>query len=525
MPQDATTAALRFEEWRPAANPWLIAIAVMTATFMEVLDTSVANVALQHIAGSLSVSPDEATWVLTSYLVSNAVILPASGWLGRYFGRRRYLIACIALFTFASALCGLADSLTMLIVARILQGIGGGALQPVSQAIMLETFPAEKRGISMSVYSIGVVVAPILGPTLGGWLTDNYSWRWVFYINLPIGIFAVAMCLLLLEDPPYLKTTNSRRIDYIGFGLLVIWIGCLQIMLDKGQDEDWFSSIFIRWLAAGASAGLIVFLVWELRVKNPIINLRILSDRNLAIAAFQMFVVGAILYSTTAVLPRFLQTLLGYPALQSGLVLSPRGFGAIVASIIAGQLLSRTKMDGRIWMAQGAVILALAMAMFGSLNLEIAPGNVIWPIVISGFAIPSIFVPMTTFSVATVPKEGMGDATGITSLVRNLGGSVGISLITTFVARGTQAHQALLVSHLTPHSRLYLERVNQIEAILAPQSGQVTAHAQTYHLLYQTLQQQAGLWAYIDQFRMLAIVSLLVAPIVFLYRRRVIFAG
>lgn len=371
--------------------------------------------------------------------------------LGRYFGRRRYLIACTALFTFASALCGLADSLAMLIVARVLQGIGGGALQPVSQAIMLETFPAEKRGISMSVYSIGVVVAPILGPTLFGWLTDNYSWRWVFHINLPVGIFAVAMCLLFLEDPPYLKTTNTRRIDYIGFGLLVIWIGCLQILLDKGQDEDWFSSIFIRWLAAGASAGLIIFLVWELRVKDPIINLRILSDRNLAIAVFQMFVVGAIL--------------------------------------------------------------------FGNLNLEIAPANVIWPIVISGFAIPLIFVPMTTFSVATVPKEGMGDATGITSLVRNLGGSVGISLITTFIARGTQAHQALLVSHLTPHSRLYLERVNQIGAILASQSGQVTAHAQTYHLLYQTLQQQAALWAYIDQFWLLAIVSLLVAPIVFLYRR------
>jgi MFS transporter, DHA2 family, multidrug resistance protein len=519
MPAGAATAAVEFGEWRPAANPWLIAVSVMTATFMEVLDTSVANVALQHIAGSLSVTPDEATWVLTSYLVSNAVILPASGWLGRYFGRRRFLIACIGLFTFASAICGLAGSLGMLIIARILQGVGGGALQPVSQAIMLETFPAEKRGISMSVYSIGVVVAPILGPTLGGWLTDNYSWRWVFYINLPIGIFAMSMCLFFLEDPPYLKTAKTRRIDYIGFGLLVIWIGCLQIMLDKGQDEDWFSSMFIRWLAAGASVGLLVFLVWELRVKDPIVDLRILTDRNLAIAVFLMFAVGAILFSTTAVLPRFLQTLLGYSALQSGLVLSPRGTGAIVGSIIAGQILSKTKIDGRIWMAQGAMVLALSMAMFGSLSLEIAPGNVIWPIVISGFAIPSIFVPMTTFSVATVPKEAMGDATGITSLVRNLGGSVGISLITTFVTRGTQAHQALLVSHHTPHSRFYLERLNQMQAILAPQSGLVTAHSRAFGLMYQTLQQQAALWAYIDQFRILVIVSLLVAPIIFLYKK------
>ena len=519
MPAGATTTAVGFTEWRPAANPWLIVVAVMTATFMEVLDTSVANVALQHIAGSLSVSPDEATWVLTSYLVSNAVILPASGWLGRYFGRRRFLIACIGLFTFASAICGLADSLGMLIVARILQGVGGGALQPVSQAIMLETFPAEKRGISMSVYSIGVVVAPILGPTLGGWLTDNYSWRWVFYINLPIGIFAMNMCLLFLEDPPYLKTAKTRRIDYIGFGLLVIWIGCLQIMLDKGQDEDWFSSMFIRWLATGASVGLFAFLFWELRVKDPIVELRILSDRNLAIAVFLMSVIGAILFSTTAVLPRFLQTLLGYSALQSGLVLSPRGIGAIVGSIIAGQILSKTKIDGRIWMAQGALVLALSMMMFGSLSLEIAPGNVIWPIVISGFAIPSIFVPMSTFSVATVPKEAMGDATGLTSLVRNLGGSVGISLITTFVARGTQAHQALLVNHLTPHSRIYLERLNQMQTIFAPHSGPVTTHSQAYGLMYQTLQQQAALWAYIDQFRMLAIVCVLLAPIIFLYKR------
>jgi DHA2 family multidrug resistance protein len=251
MSTRATTLSGDFVEWRPVANPWLIAIAVMTATFMEVLDTSVANVALQHIAGSLSVSSDEATWVLTSYLVSNAVVLPATGWLARYFGRRRFLIGCIALFTFASALCGMADSLGMLIVARILQGMGGGALQPVSQAVMPETFPQKKRGISMSVYSIGVIVAPILGPTLGGWLTDDYSWRWVFYINLPVGIFAILMCLIFLEDPPYLKSAKGESIDFIGLGLLVIWIGCLQIMLDKGQDEDWFSSSFIRWLAAG----------------------------------------------------------------------------------------------------------------------------------------------------------------------------------------------------------------------------------------------------------------------------------
>jgi len=519
MSTAATTAVGEFGEWHPAGNPWLIAVAVMTATFMEVLDTSVANVALQHIAGSLSVSTDQATWVLTSYLVSNAVVLPATGWLGRHFGRRRFLIFCIGLFTFASALCGMANSLGMLIMARILQGIGGGALQPVSQAVMLETFPKEQRGISMSVYSIGVIVAPILGPTLGGWLTDDYSWRWVFYVNLPVGIFAIIMCLLFLEDPPYLKAGKTDRIDIIGLGLLVIWIGCLQIMLDRGQDEDWFSSLFIRWLAVGASVGLIGFLIWELKVKNPIVNLRILRDRNLSIATVLMFLVGAILFSTTAVLPRFMQALLNYSAFQSGLVLSPRGIGSIIGAIVAGQILSRTKIDGRYWMAQGAVVLAVSMAMFGNLTLDVAPGNVMWATVISGFGVPSIFVPMTTFSVATVPKEGMGDATGITSLVRNLGGSVGIALVTALVTRGTQAHQALLIDHLVPHNRLYLDRLSQMQALLTPRTGAVTAHSQAYGLMYATLQQQAALWAYVDQFRMLAIVCLLIAPVIFLYKK------
>ena len=519
MSSRATSVTGEFAEWHPAGNPWLIAIAVMTATFMEVLDTSVANVALQHIAGSLSVSSDEATWVLTSYLVSNAVVLPATGWLGRYFGRRRFLIGCIALFTVASALCGMADSLGMLIFARVLQGLGGGALQPVSQAVMLETFPREKRGISMSVYSIGVIVAPILGPTLGGWLTDDYSWRWVFYINLPVGIFAIVMCLIFLEDPPYLKSAKGDKIDFIGLGLLVVWIGCLQIMLDKGQDEDWFSSMFIRWLAGGSFVGLLVFVIWEFKVKHPIVNLQILGDRNLLIATVLMFVVGAILYSTTAVLPRFLQTLLNYPALQSGLVLSPRGIGSIIGAILAGQILSRTKIDGRYWMAQGAVVLAISMVMFGNLTLDVAPGNVVWPIIISGFGIPSIFVPMTTFSVVTVRKAEMADATGITSLVRNLGGSVGISLITTFVTRGTQAHQALLVSHLIPHNHVYLDRLSQIETIVATHSGAVVARSQAYGLMYETLQQQAALWSYVDQFRLLAIVCLLLAPIIFMYRK------
>src|ERR1700740_2462479 len=283
MANGTPTAAA--QPWKPVANPWLIAAAVMSATFMEVLDTSVANVALNHIAGSLSASADDATWVLTSYLVSNAVVLPATGWFGRFFGRKRFLIVCIGIFTVASALCGLASSLGLLILARVVQGAGGGALQPIAQAVLLESFPREKRGAAMSVYAMGIVVAPILGPTVGGWLTDDYSWRWVFYINIPIGILAIILCSILLVDPPYLKEMRPGRIDFMGFALLAIWIGCLQIMLDKGQDADWLYSSFIRLLAWGALIGFCAFIIWELRVEHPIVNLRILRNTNLAIGS------------------------------------------------------------------------------------------------------------------------------------------------------------------------------------------------------------------------------------------------
>src|SRR3984957_2744953 len=504
---------------KPAVNPWFNAIAVMLATFMEVLDTSVANVALNHIAGNLSASTDEATWVLTSYLVSNAIILPATGWLGRFFGRKRFLITCIGIFTIASALCGLASSLGLLILARVLQGIGGGALQPIAQAVLLESFSLEKRGSAMSVYAIGVVVAPILGPTLGGWLTDNYSWRWVFYINIPIGILAVILCSLLLEDPPYLKDARPGRIDFVGFALLTIWSGCLQVMLDKGQDDDWLSSTFIRWLAFGAAIGFIAFLICELRAENPIVNLRVLRDRNLAIGSILLFLLGAILYGTTSILPLFLQNLLSYTSLQAGLVMSPRGIGAILGSIISGRILANPKIDGRAWIGGGFAILGLSMYMFGNLTTEIAPRNIIWPIIISGFSVTCIFVPMTTYSMATVSRESMGEATGLTNLLRNLGGSVGISAITTMVARGSQTHQALLVGQLNPYNPVFNQHIAKVQTALTPQIGSVAAHDQAYGLTYQTLLQQAAFGSYVDQFRLLVIVCLLCIPLVFLFNK------
>src|SRR5216683_1908464 len=346
------------EQWTPSFNPWLIAASVMLATFMEVLDTSVANVALPHIAGNLSATPEEATWVLTSYLVSNAIILPAANWLGRYFGRKRFLIVCIAIFTLSSVLCGAAGSLGMLIVARIAQGAGGGALQPIAQAVLMESFPREKRGSAMAVFGLGVVVAPIIGPTLGGWITDNYSWRWIFYINVPIGILAALMARTFIEDPPYIKNQRPGRIDYIGFGLMAVALGTLQLMLDKGQEEDWFSSSLITWAAILSIMTFIAFIIWEMRSKDPIVNLRILGNRNFAVGTALMTVLGIVLYGTIALLPLFLQTLMGYPALQSGLAVSPRGIGSVLSMIIVGRLIGRV--NGRYLLLFGFGVLTFS---------------------------------------------------------------------------------------------------------------------------------------------------------------------
>ncbi|HSU67864.1 MAG TPA: DHA2 family efflux MFS transporter permease subunit, partial [Tepidisphaeraceae bacterium] len=327
--------------WKPSFNPWIIALSVMLATFMEVLDTSVANVSLPHIAGSLAASTDEATWVLTSYLVSNAVVLPSTGWLTSRFGRRRTLLTCIAIFTLSSVVCGAATTLPMLIVARIVQGAGGGALQPIAQAVLLESFPPERRGPAMAAYGMGVVVAPIIGPTLGGWITDNYSWRWIFYINLPIGVAALFMSNIFVEDPPYLRSIGKVRFDSIGFCLMALGLGALQILLDKGEEEDWLASQFIRWLLVLSVIGLAGFVLWEFITSQPLVDLRIFTNGNFATGTAMIAIVGAILYASTAIIPLFLQTLLGYPALDSGLAVSPRGIGSFFATLLVGRLITR----------------------------------------------------------------------------------------------------------------------------------------------------------------------------------------
>jgi DHA2 family multidrug resistance protein len=504
-------------DWKPSFNPWLIATAVMLATFMEVLDTSVANVALPHIAGNLSATPEESTWVLTSYLISNAIILPATNWLGSLFGRKRFLIVCIGIFTLSSALCGAAASLGMLLVARVLQGAGGGALQPIAQAVLLESFPAEKRGSAMAVYGMGIVVAPIIGPTLGGWITDNYSWRWIFYINIPVGLLAMFMAKTFIEDPPYIRGQRPGRIDYVGFGLMAVGLATLQLVLDKGQEDDWFSSPFIVRSILIAIVALIGFVVWELRTKDPIVNLRVLANRNFAVGTALIAAVGVALYGTTALLPLFLQTLLNYPALQSGLAVSPRGIGAVVSMILVGRLIG--KVDGRYLIVFGFAILAVSTYFLSDITLTITIGSITWPQVFSGFALGFVFVPLTVLATGTLTNEQIGNATGIYNLMRNVGGSFGIAAVTTMLARGTQTHMAAMVSHLTPYDPVFQQRLSDLASNFAAHGNNATATQQAYAAIYQTLVRQATLLAYIDNFRFLAFLCVLCLPLGFLFKK------
>ncbi len=504
-------------EWRPRFNPWLIAVTVMAATFMEVLDTSVANVALPHIAGNLSATPEEATWVLTSYLVSNAIILPMTGWLGNYFGRKRLLLICIAVFTLASALCGMAGSLGLLILARVLQGAGGGAMLPISQAVLLESFPPAKRGLAMATFGMGVIVAPILGPTLGGWITDNYSWRWIFYINLPVGLLAAIMSEAFLEDPPYIRRNTAARIDFLGFVLLALWLATLQIILDKGQQEDWFGSDWICWFMGISVVAFLGFVVREARVAHPLVDLRILGNRNFAIGLVLMTLLGGVLYGTTAALPIFLQTLMGYPALQSGYALSPRGLGAFVTTSLVGQLVGRVR--NRWLITIGFSLLAASSFWLGQINLQMGLRNVIWPSVLNGIAVSFIFVPLTTATMGHLRQEQMGNATGLFNLMRNLGGSMGIAGVTTFLERGAQAHQATMVGHLTAYDAAYAEHLARTKSALVAAAGPVLAAAQAQRLVYEQLLQQAKLWAFVDDFRLFGYLCLGCLPLVWLFKR------
>ncbi|HTU02638.1 MAG TPA: DHA2 family efflux MFS transporter permease subunit [Candidatus Sulfotelmatobacter sp.] len=491
---------------------------MMVATFMVVLDSSVANVALPHIAGNLAATTDESTWVLTSYLVSSAIMLPATGWLARRIGRKRLLMMSILVFTGASLLCGMALDLPMLILARIVQGIGGGAFQPLAQAILLESFPPHQHGVAMAAYGVGVVVAPVVGPTLGGWITDSYSWRWIFYINLPVGVLALFMVRVFIEDPPYLRQVFQESIDYLGFALMALWLGTLQLILDKGQEADWFAAVWVRWIAAVSAAALIGFVLREMRHREPITQLRVLADRNFGVGTLITGLYGFVLYGVTATLPLFLQTLLGYPALDSGLAVSPRGIGSMLSMIVVGRLVQY--LDGRLLLAAGFGILAYSTLLLSHANLDIAMVSVALPNLINGFASGFIFVPLTTMTMGRLSNQEIGNAAGLYNLVRSIGGSVGIASVTTFLVRGAQIHQSHLVAHVTAQDPAVLERLHGLETGFAlGGTGSYVAHQKALGTLYATVQRQAYLLAYVDNFRFLAMLSLSCIPLALCFHR------
>ena len=504
-------------EQTPQINPWIVAVAVMCATFMEVLDTTVVNVSLPHIAGSLSASVDEAAWALTSYLVANAIILPMTGWIANYFGRKRTLLAAVFGFTTASFLCGLATTLPMLIFFRVLQGATGGALQPLSQAVMLEAFPPRDRGKAMAFWGLGIVVAPMLGPVIGGYLTDNFSWRWVFYINLPVGLASVILTRLFIFDPPYIRRQN-RGVDYWGIGMLALGVGALQVVLDKGQEADWFSANWIIVTTAVAFCALLLFVVHELYTPDPVVKLRVFKDRTYAAGVFLMTIVGFVLYGSLLLLPIFLQTMLGYPALNAGIAMAPRGLGSFLTMPLVGTVL--TRFDPRKVLAIGLVGASATLYQLSNLNLNAGYWDIFWPQFIQGVALAMLFVPLTTATMDPIPKEEMGNATSMFNLMRNLGGGFGIAAATTFLFRRQQFHTHQLGEHVSAlgiPTQEFLRRTQG--AMVLRGSPPTTAEGQAYGALWGSVLRQASMLAFVDTFRAMAIVFLLVVPFLFIMRR------
>jgi DHA2 family multidrug resistance protein len=491
----------------------------MSSAVMEVLDTSVVNVSLPHIAGSLSSTVDEATWVLTSYIVANAVILPITGWLANYFGRKRLLITVVTGFTISSVLCGVAPNLPLLVFFRVLQGTTGGGLQPLSQAVLLEEFPPAERGKAMAFWAMGIIAAPILGPTLGGWITDSYSWRWVFYINLPIGIFSLVMISLFIDDPPYIRR-GALRLDLLGLGILAVGMGSLQIMLDKGQEEDWFSSRLIVTLAVLAVVGLTAFVIRELSVPQPLVRFGLLRNRTFSAGVLMVWMLGFVIYGTLVLLPLFMQTLLGWTAQTAGLWTSPRGIGTAIFMPFVGWMLGK-RVDARWLLVIGFSVGSFAFFGYSTMNLNSGTWDIFWYQVIQGAAMSCVFVPLTTLTMEPIPREETGYATSLYSVMRNIGSSVGISFVTTFVARRSQYHQAMLVSHVTPYDQPFRSFLGQTKDLMARGgSDPSTAARQGMAAIYQMLQQQASLLSFVEAFKIMSILFLACVSLVFFMRKQ-----
>ncbi len=501
-----------------AVSRWLIAIAVLASAVMELVDTSAVNVSLPYIAGNLSASVSESTWVLTSYLIANAVVLPTAGWLANYLGRRRLLLIAITSFTTASILCGLAPSLPWLVFFRVLQGAGGGSLQPASRAILLETFPPRERGKAMAFWGVGIVVAPILAPVLGGWLTTDYSWRLIFFINVPVSVLALVLVWLFITDPPYIRRT-SNRIDYWGLGMLATGIGALQVMLDKGQEDDWFSSHFIVTLAIVAAISLVAFVIWELRSTDPIVRFRLFRHRTFAVGVALYTVLAIVLFGSNVLIPLFMQEMLGFPAVTAGWWMTPRGLVTMACMPIAGILISR-QWDMRRMLSFGVPMAALGTLALAYLNLHAGPWNFVVPQIVIGMGLSFTFVPLATITVDPIQNEDMGYATSITGFVRNVGGAIGISAVTTLLARREQLYRSILVAHVNQWNPAATTLQAGLKQRLAHSGGNLfTASRQTLALLGNLVNAQAKVLSYLDGFRLLAVLFLVVSPLIWAMKK------
>ena len=507
--------------WRPSHNPWAVALTVTLATFMEVLDTSIANVALPHIAGSLGASQDEATWVLTSYLVASAVVLPISGWLSNRFGRKRFYMTCVVVFTVCSLLCGLAPTLPILILARILQGLGGGGLAPSEQAILADSFPVEKRGQAFAVYGMAVVFAPAIGPTLGGWITDNFNWHWIFFINLPVGLLSLYLSNKMVEDPPHLiarkEASKHLKVDFMGLGLVALGVGLLEFTLDKGQEKDWFSDPMIRFTFFTAIILLIWFVYWEWFHPDPIVDIKLLKNRNFGTAVFLQLVLGMVLFGSTVLIPQYLQSLLGYTAERAGMVLSPAGFVLMIMMLIAGK--SVGKFDPRMMAAAGYFFTALGVYNLTRLDLNTSFADAtLWRIV-QMMALPFIFIPISTLNYVGVPADKTNQISSLSNFARNIGGSAGTALLTTFIARTSQTHQQVLGANVVPGSapyRIYMGRMQELLMSGGMSAAQATQAA--VGTAYRQMQLQATMLSYQNAFAILSYLLFVLVPLPFLMR-------
>ena len=523
MATAAATAQPKFvamENWRPRANPWVVAATVALAAFMEVLDTSIANVALPHIAGSLGASQDESTWVLTAYLVSNAVVLPMGGWVASIIGRKRFFMSCIVIFTISSFLCGSAPSLPLLLLFRVIQGAGGGGLQPMAQAIMADSFEPAKRGLAFALYGIVAVLAPSIGPTLGGWITDNYSWNWIFYINIPVGILTLVLTNRLVEDPPWNvpDRKNFFKLDYVGVSLLVISMGALQIMLDKGEENDWFGSHFIVTCAVTFVVSFIALIAWEWFAKAPLMDLKLFKNRNFAVCCFLMLLTGGFLNATTVLLPQYLQSSLGYTATWAGLALSGGSLVLLIVVPITGQLV--THFPARNIIAFGFFCFTVSYFVTANrLNLGLSFGESSWLRILQVFAIPVVFISVTTAAYFGMPREKNNQVAGLINFVRNIGGSILISLTNAAVVERSQFHQNQLLKYLTPTNANLQQQIQSLSHYFDRTGGPGNSGNFAQGRIYNQLIQQASVLAYVDVFYIMCGAAILMVPLSFLLAR------